>query len=49
VSQAGDIYYISGHHENGFVAHDNIAFIKTLSSHAVMGMINEVFARLEIG
>ncbi|HIJ97501.1 TPA: hypothetical protein H1012_01765 [archaeon] len=45
----GDIYYISGNYENGFVAHDNIAFIKNLSSHSVMGLINEVFARLEIG
>ena len=44
----GKIDYITGHHPADFVAHDNVCFIKSLDSHTVMAMINEIFVRMEI-
>ncbi len=44
----GKIDYISGNHEKGFVAHDNVCFIKNLEPETVMSLINEVFYNLSI-
>ncbi len=44
----GKIDYISGNHEKGFVAHDNVCFIKNLEPETVMALVNEVFYKLSI-